>query len=253
MRANSASQPGEVVLEVKGLAADNGITDINLDGARGRDRRPERPGRLRPHARSRAPSSAPTAITAGEIRLARQSRSGGPERVGAQRGIALIPENRKTAGARARPLGAATTSCSRALPAMFPRGRSRPRGRLAPRAPMIEQLRIATPSAAPARRRSCRGGNQQKVVIGKWLNAEAKLFIFDEPTRGIDVGAKAEIFALIDRLVQRRRRRADDQLRAARDRPCLRPRLRDARRPHRRRARARRADRGQHRAAGDAP
>ena len=42
---------------------------------------------------------------------------------------------------------------------------------------------------------------QQKVVIGKWLAAGAKVFIFDEPTRGIDVGAKAEIFALIDGLV----------------------------------------------------
>ncbi len=39
-------------------------------------------------------------------------------------------------------------------------------------------------------------------MVGKWLNAEAKFFIFDEPTRGIDVGAKAEIFALLDRLVQ---------------------------------------------------
>ncbi len=38
-------------------------------------------------------------------------------------------------------------------------------------------------------------------MIGKWLAAGARLFIFDEPTRGIDVGAKAEIFALIDRLV----------------------------------------------------
>ena len=47
------------------------------------------------------------------------------------------------------------------------------------------------------------GGNQQKVVIGKWLSAQARLFIFDEPTRGIDVGAKAEIFALLDALVKK--------------------------------------------------
>ena len=46
------------------------------------------------------------------------------------------------------------------------------------------------------------GGNQQKVVIGKWLTIGARLFIIDEPTRGIDVGAKAEIFALIDGLVE---------------------------------------------------
>ena len=45
------------------------------------------------------------------------------------------------------------------------------------------------------------GGNQQKIVIGKWLVANSRLFIFDEPTRGIDIGAKAQIFALIDALV----------------------------------------------------
>ena len=64
----------------------------------------------------------------------------------------------------------------------------------------MRQLRVATPSTKqPVGLLS--GGNQQKVVIGKWLAAGAKVFIFDEPTRGIDVGAKAEIFALIDDLV----------------------------------------------------
>jgi ribose transport system ATP-binding protein len=84
---------------------------------------------------------------------------------------------------------------------MFPSGQFSPaRATRAARA-MIDKLKIATPSP----RRSVAvlsGGNQQKVVVGKWLNAEAKFFIFDEPTRGIDVGAKAEIFALLDRLVQ---------------------------------------------------
>lgn len=46
------------------------------------------------------------------------------------------------------------------------------------------------------------GGNQQKVVIGKWLSSRAKIFIFDEPTRGIDVGAKVEVYNLINSLVQ---------------------------------------------------
>jgi len=46
------------------------------------------------------------------------------------------------------------------------------------------------------------GGNQQKVVLGKWLGDNASVFILDEPTRGIDVGAKVEIYTLIDRLAR---------------------------------------------------
>jgi D-xylose transport system ATP-binding protein len=46
------------------------------------------------------------------------------------------------------------------------------------------------------------GGNQQKVILGKWLNATPKIFILDEPTRGIDIGAKVEIYKLLDRLAR---------------------------------------------------
>ena len=47
------------------------------------------------------------------------------------------------------------------------------------------------------------GGNQQKVVFAKWLATEPKIMILDEPTRGIDVGAKAEIYRIISDLVER--------------------------------------------------
>jgi ribose transport system ATP-binding protein len=46
------------------------------------------------------------------------------------------------------------------------------------------------------------GGNQQKVVIGKWMNVDADIYVFDEPTRGIDVGAKIEVYNIINKLVE---------------------------------------------------
>ena len=66
----------------------------------------------------------------------------------------------------------------------------------------IDRLRVKTPSAAqPVGLLS--GGNQQKVVYGKWLSRGPRVLILDEPTRGVDVGAKAEIYALIDELAGR--------------------------------------------------
>lgn len=63
----------------------------------------------------------------------------------------------------------------------------------------IDDLQIATPShATPARNLS--GGNQQKLVLARWLDAGADCFIFDEPTHGIDVGAKEEVYLLMERL-----------------------------------------------------
>lgn len=65
----------------------------------------------------------------------------------------------------------------------------------------VERLSVATTDVNKTVG-SLSGGNQQKVALAKWLLTKANLFIFDEPTRGIDVGAKAEIYALMDELVQ---------------------------------------------------
>lgn len=67
---------------------------------------------------------------------------------------------------------------------------------------MIKRLGIKTPSEE-TKVQNLSGGNQQKVAIGKWLVAEAEVYIFDEPTKGVDVGAKRDIFNLITELAKR--------------------------------------------------
>lgn len=65
----------------------------------------------------------------------------------------------------------------------------------------IERLGIKTPSPGQAMERLS-GGNQQKAVVGKWLAAGCRLCLFDEPTKGVDVGAKAELLRLMTELAQ---------------------------------------------------
>ena len=65
----------------------------------------------------------------------------------------------------------------------------------------VESLGIKTPSIFQMVR-NLSGGNQQKVVVGKWLAADCDIYIFDEPTKGVDVGAKAEIFKLINEIAK---------------------------------------------------
>ena len=67
---------------------------------------------------------------------------------------------------------------------------------------MIKALNTKTPKITQ-KVKFLSGGNQQKVVIGKWLTADTDILIFDEPTRGIDVGAKSEIYKLLNDLVER--------------------------------------------------
>jgi ribose transport system ATP-binding protein len=65
----------------------------------------------------------------------------------------------------------------------------------------VKMLATKTPSVQQ-KVRNLSGGNQQKVIIGKWLTADTNILIFDEPTRGIDVGAKSEIYHLLNSLAQ---------------------------------------------------
>ncbi len=64
----------------------------------------------------------------------------------------------------------------------------------------VKNLSIRTPTTKQ-RVGNLSGGNQQKVAIGKWLTTDSRIIIFDEPTRGIDVGAKSEIYKLMNDLI----------------------------------------------------
>ena len=64
---------------------------------------------------------------------------------------------------------------------------------------IVDKLSIKTPSLNQ-KVKNLSGGNQQKLVVGKWLAKDTGILLFDEPTRGIDVGAKSEIYRLLNDL-----------------------------------------------------
>lgn len=113
-------------------------------------------------------------------------------------GLALLPEDRKRQGLVL--LAAIRENISlTSLPALSRGGvvnRARERAEVER---WSQALSIKTPSLENAVRQLS-GGNQQKVVLARWMLANARILVFDEPTRGIDVGAKAEIYTLMRRL-----------------------------------------------------
>jgi ribose transport system ATP-binding protein len=116
--------------------------------------------------------------------------------------LALLPEDRKQQGLVL--LLSVADNIAMAAPDKLPSppGLAPPARRTQVANRFIEALRIRTPSARQ-RVVNLSGGNQQKVVIAKWLLTEADIFFFDEPTRGIDVGAKVEVYRLMNELLAR--------------------------------------------------
>jgi ribose transport system ATP-binding protein len=116
-------------------------------------------------------------------------------------GVALVPEDRLRQGLIIEHSveANATLSVLDRLSAWFFVSRSR---MMAATDRQIEALRIKT-SSREAAARTLSGGNQQKVVIAKWLNAEPEILVLDEPTAGVDIGSKAEIIALVRELAAR--------------------------------------------------
>ena len=192
-----SDKPGELLLEVKGLTSPSGICDINIEVRRG-----EIVGLcgLVGSGRSEVARAIFGAdpVASGEIVFDGKPISGEPD-VAARRGIALIPESRKSEGlALLRSVGdnlvvvgAAQTVSERAV-----RSAQRPAHRRWPDPAAPHRHAERAPDRRPVVGRQPAEGRDRQMA-----GRRRKLFIFDEPTRGIDVGAKSEIFALIDRLV----------------------------------------------------
>ncbi len=135
------------------------------------------------------------AVVRGELSVLALSGPASP-RARWEQGVGMVSEDRQGEGL-ALSLAVADNLCLPLLP-NFPRGLDRAA------APWIDRLgiRCASPRQTVS---SLSGGNQQKVALARLLAADCDLLFLDEPTRGIDVGAKAEIYALIDELARAQR------------------------------------------------
>lgn len=187
---------GDKVLEVEGLSRDGVLKDISFSvragevvgvaGLRGAGRT----------ELARAIYGADP-IDSGLMRI-----SGAPLAVknpmrAIRAGIGLVPEERKTQGL----FTSLSTTANIPIVSLVKGGQvvANPRGERDIAHQYVESLRIKVADVnAPVATLS--GGNQQKVVLAKWLEAGVKLLILDEPTRGIDIGAKQEIYDLIKEL-----------------------------------------------------
>jgi ABC-type sugar transport system ATPase subunit len=139
-------------------------------------------------------------IDSGTVTIAGVQLKAHSPRQSVQAGLAMIPEDRQKSGlATGLPIGYNVTMAS--LGALSSFGFLRHAQDRQITSDYVSKLRIKCSSGAQLAGRLS-GGNQQKVVIAKWLARGARVFLFDEPTRGIDVGAKMEVFEVMNELAK---------------------------------------------------
>lgn len=134
----------------------------------------------------------------GEIRLEGQKLTLHSPQDAIRAGIGLVTEDRKGQGL-VLDLAVRENTTLAALPSLTPMGFIQSKREVAVSNEYVKSLGVRTPSIEQ-RVKNLSGGNQQKVVLSKWLLTNSKVLILDEPTRGIDVGAKVEIYQLMNRL-----------------------------------------------------
>lgn len=135
----------------------------------------------------------------GRVHLAGKSVAPGSIRAAIRAGMALVPEERRSQGIV--PVLGVGDNASLVWDEFI--GQRGPSGsRRAAASEIVRLLDVKTPSLEQ-RIGALSGGNQQKVVLGKWLSMRTRVILLDEPTRGVDVGAKREIYRIIDDLARR--------------------------------------------------
>jgi ABC-type sugar transport system ATPase subunit len=140
------------------------------------------------------------AIDSGEVLIDGRRAGIHDPREAVRKGLALIPEDRQRNGlATALPIAFNTTMAGLGQVSRFGILDLAAERRIAIENGQKLRIRMESPKQLAGR---LSGGNQQKVVISKWLTSGARVFLFDEPTRGIDVGAKVEVFEVMDRLAR---------------------------------------------------
>jgi ABC-type sugar transport system ATPase subunit len=138
--------------------------------------------------------------TAGEIVVDGRPAAISEPRHAIELGVAMVPEDRRRAGL-VQILSVRRNLTMAAQARMTRRFFVRPAEERAMARSRVKELSIKTPRLdTPVRLLS--GGNQQKVVVGKWMAVQPKIWLLDEPTRGVDVGAKAEIYRLMGEMAR---------------------------------------------------
>lgn len=188
---------GDVVLEVRGLTRKNYFEKISFDLRKG-----EILGVAGLVGAGRTELAraifAADPLDSGEIFIHSKTRYLHSPRDAIAEGVALMPEDRKAEGL-ALLLSLKENIALPSLPKRQRLGFIKGSEEQAMVKRSVEQLAIQTPSIN-RQVAYLSGGNQQKTVLAKWINAGPEVIIFDEPTRGIDIGAKAEIYTLLHEL-----------------------------------------------------
>jgi ribose transport system ATP-binding protein len=188
---------GEVILSARGLSTASRVTDVSFDVRRGEVLGL---GGVLGSGRTELARAlfGVDRLTAGEIVWQGRTRTFRSPKDAVAAGLALVPENRKFDGLFFNFAGFPNITAA-GLDRLGRHGlidlaREAEHGR-----GLVKDLEI-TPAAETKEVGALSGGNQQKVVIARWLFAGADLFILDEPTQGIDIGAKIAVYRLINRL-----------------------------------------------------